>query len=98
MKQRNPSIEILRDSLMFGICLLHSITTAGHNTPWIANALLWCVPCFMFISGWFGIKFYLSKIFILYGTSFYCAIVFVIFDYLFKGSQGGGRKLFDKNL
>ena len=48
--------------------------------PWAANMLLWCVPGFMFISGWFGIKFSFAKVLRLGVVSLYCATVFVLFD------------------
>lgn len=73
---------------MFGICLLHSITHGGHNIAWIANMLSWCVPGFMFISGWYGIKFSIGKVFRLYGISLYCAAVFVVFDSVVLSSVG----------
>lgn len=79
-KERNCSIDVLRCLLIFGICLLHSITQSGHNVRWAANALLWCVIGFTFISGWFSIKFSIYKVLKLYGISFYCATVFVLFD------------------
>lgn len=52
---RNVGIEIYRVSLMFGICVLHSITQGPYNSPLGARLLLWCVTGFVFISGWFGI-------------------------------------------
>lgn len=78
--KRNFVIDVYRVCLMFGICLLHAITQGGHNVSWAGNLLHWCVPGFMFISGWYGIKFSLGKVFKLYGISLYCAAVFVIFD------------------
>lgn len=41
--KRNPSIELYRIALMYGICLLHSITMGNHNVPWAANILCSCV-------------------------------------------------------
>ena len=87
--KRDCSIDAYRVCLMFGICLLHSITQAGHNVAWAANMLSWCVPGFMFISGWFGIKFSIGKVFKLYGISLYCAVMFVAFDGVVSG--GGGN-------
>lgn len=84
--KRDTSIETFRCLLMFGICLLHSITQGGHNVPWASNCLLWCVPGFVFISGWCGIKFSMGKVFRLYGISLYCAVVFVIFDTIANSS------------
>ena len=78
--KRDFVIDVYRVCLMFGICLLHAITQGGHNVSWAGNMLQWCVPGFMFISGWYGIKFSIDKVFRLYGISLYCAAVFVVFD------------------
>ena len=87
--KRDSVIELYRVGLMYGICLLHSISQAGHNVVWAANMLSWCVPGFMFISGWFGMRFSFMKVAKLYGISLYCATVFVIFDAVVSG--GGDR-------
>ena len=87
--RRNYSIDAYRVCLMFGICLLHSISQAGHNVAWAANMLEWCVPGFMFISGWFGIKFSMGKALKLYGISFYCALMYVAFDVVVSGEGAG---------
>ena len=87
---RNKALDFYRCLLMFGICLLHSIAQAGHNTAWAANMLQWCVPGFMFLSGWFGIRFSIAKIVKLYGICLYCAAMFVIVDGV---SHGGGINL-----
>jgi hypothetical protein len=71
---------------MFAIFLLHLITQGGHNMAWAGNILQWCVPGFMFISGWCGIKFSLCKVFKLYGISLYCAVGFVVFEFVTNSS------------
>lgn len=86
--KRNFVIDVYRVCLMFGICLLHAITQGGHNVSWAGNLLHWCVPGFMFISGWYGIKFSLGKVLKLYGISLYCSTVFVVFDSLVHPSVG----------
>lgn len=93
--KRDCSIDAYRVCLMFGICLLHSITQAGHNVAWAANMLSWCVPGFMFISGWFGIKFSIAKVLKLYGISFYCAIMYASFDMVVSGEGGVIEKVFN---
>lgn len=60
--QRNPSIEMLRVFLMLGICVLHAVSHGGNRVPWMGNGLRWCVNGFVFISGWYGIKFLPSKV------------------------------------
>lgn len=72
---REASVEFYRVALMFGICLLHSITFSDHVRPWLANILLSCVNGFVLISGWHGIRFTPSKALRLYGTSLYAALV-----------------------
>lgn len=84
---RNTVIDIYRCLLMLGICMLHAVAQAGHNVPWVANLLSWCVTGFAFISGWFGIKFSVGKLIKLYGISAYCAAVYVGLDEII---QGGG--------
>jgi len=43
--------------LMFGICLLHAVGFGGHGQAWVINILSSCVVGFVFISGWFGVRF-----------------------------------------
>lgn len=80
--KRNIGIETYRVALMFGICLLHSITQgcykAGH--VFFANVLLSCVVGFVFISGWFGIRFRWLKLLKLYGIGVYCALAYGVFS------------------
>lgn len=76
-KPRDTSVELYRVSLMFGICLLHSITFSDHVRPWMANVLLSCVNGFVLISGWYGMRFAPSKILRLYGVALFAAVVAV---------------------
>ena len=73
VKQRNSQVELFRCLLMVGICVLHC-ANANHVT-WLAWMLCPCVVGFVFISGWFGVKFSLSKIVYLYGVQLYCVVV-----------------------
>ena len=88
-RTRNDGIEVLRCGLMFGICLLHAVTQGGHCRAWAANLLTWCVPAFVFISGWFGIRFKGAKVLKLYGVGLYCAVVFCLFDSVCRGAFDG---------
>lgn len=64
---------------MFGICLLHSIEQGWHDIPLISKALRSCVVGFVFISGWYGIRFRPSKLIRLYATAIACgSIVFAV--------------------
>lgn len=81
MNERNPSIELLRCILMFGICLLHTI----GKGPWYieyTSLSLWlmtCVSGFVFISGYYGIQFSISKAFRLYGVSIGAGLSVLLF-------------------
>lgn len=76
MKQRDIAIELYRVMLMFGICLLHAIGQSAEPRAWMQNILASCVVGFVFISGWFGIKFTWMKLAKLYGIGLYCALVY----------------------
>lgn len=88
VKQREANIEVYRVALMFGICLLHTIGFGGYAAPWMQNILSSCVVGFVFISGWFGVKFSCRKLVKLYGIGLYCAMVFGILSVI---GVGGGR-------
>ena len=74
--KRDTAIELYRVMLMFGICLLHAIGNSAEPKVWMQNILASCVVGFVFISGWFGIKFTWMKIAKLYGIGLYCALVY----------------------
>lgn len=86
-KPRDTSVELYRVSLMFGICLLHSISFSDHIRPWLANILLSCVNGFVFISGWYGMRFAPSKVLRLYGVSLFAAIVVVGIGWIETGVE-----------
>ena len=79
---RKTILDAYRCALMFGICLLHAVTQGGYSISMAANLLSWCVTGFAFISGWFGMRFSLRKVLVLYLTSIYCSVAFVAFDKL----------------
>ena len=70
--RRNPSIELFRVFLMFGIVLLHVGRFGENATCFPSNICFMCVPGFMIVSGYFGIKFKLSKVVRLYATAAAC--------------------------
>ena len=76
--KRNVNVEVFRVALTFGICLLHTIVFGGYAAPWMQNILSSCVVGFVFISGWFGVKFSWRKLVKLYGIGLYCSFVFAI--------------------
>lgn len=85
--KRNNSIELLRDLLMLGICVLHSCSLGGYRTNWVCRLLDPCVPCFIFISGYYGIKATPSRIARLIGTAFACVPAIGIVSW-FAGYSG----------
>lgn len=89
VKTRNSNVECMRVTLTFFVCLLHVISQGGYNVPWFANLFHWCVAGFVFISGWFGIRFSLSKLVALLCINIYCSFAFVTFDF-FIGNWSGG--------
>ena len=85
--KRNDSIELLRDLLMLGICILHSCSLGGFSTRWVCRLLMPCVPCFVFISGYYGIRTTPMRIAKLIGTAFACVPAIGIVSW-FAGCHG----------
>ena len=83
-KCRDGAVELYRVALMYGICLLHTVNFGGYQKWWLANVLYTCVVGFVFISGWFGIRFSWMKLAKLYGIGCYCAVISNIFA-IFRG-------------
>ena len=75
MKERNSAIELLRILLTFGIVMIHVVGKGAYSQRWLANLLKICVPGFVFITGWFGVKFSWQKLVKLYAIGAYCALV-----------------------
>ena len=88
--KRNASIEFYRVMLMFGICFLHAVGFGGHGEPWVCNVFASCVVGFVFISGWFGVRFSWGKIAKLYGVGMYAAVVFGILVHVTGMAADGG--------
>ena len=82
MKQRNMSLELMRLCMVFGIVLLHVITQSGYLdaggafTRKFINLLYPCVAGFVFISGYFGIRFSYGKAMRLIGLLVLYVLVF----------------------
>ena len=97
MAKRDGGVELYRAFLMFGICLLHSATMCGHPNVWMQGLLSPCVNGFVFISGYYGIKFRPSKVFRLYGVGLFCAWAAVTLTRWHFGAEcaGTGRYWFD---
>ena len=82
MKQRNMSLELMRLCMVFGIVLLHVITQSGYLevggpfTRKFINLLYPCVAGFVFLSGYFGIRFSWGKVMRLVGLFVFYVLVF----------------------
>ena len=76
-KVRISGIELYRALLMFGICLLHTVSqgNGGVGSAVVCSVLQACVCGFVFISGWFGIRFRPAKLVRLYGVGVFAALV-----------------------
>lgn len=77
---RNGKVELFRCLLMYGIVLLHCVHRFPQIGYWVEQMLLPCVCGFVFITGWFGIRFSLSKIFKIYGVQAYCVLAAAFID------------------
>lgn len=88
---RDNNIELFRALLMLGICVLHAITMCGHPNQWLSGPLSACVDGFVFISGYYGVKFKSSKIIKLDALGIYCVVAGVGASYaVFGGSAISG--------
>lgn len=75
MAKRNDSIEVFRALLMFGICFLHAVSQGDFYCHALVRILCPAVCGFVFISGWFGVRFSIGKILRLYAMGAYAALV-----------------------
>ena len=75
MKKRNASIELYRCILMFGICLIHAIGYYGAEWHWLSSAFMWCVPGFVFITGYYGCQFSFGRVARIYGVALWCLLL-----------------------
>ena len=80
--KRNPSIEVMRCLLMFFIVLYHgcnnkpdSVVCANSVVKLIPWFLFFCTNSFMFISGWFGIRFSWGRVLRFLGMGAFAAVV-----------------------
>ena len=91
--KRNASIELYRILLMYGIVTLHVPYVLGPAFCWENIGLAWCVDGFVFITGWFGIRFSVRKLALLYGTALVSA--FMIEGLAIAFGHGLGDNVFD---
>lgn len=74
--QRDPAIELYRMLLMLGIVTLHTLQCAGLGFSPLARWVEFCVDGFVFISGWYGIRFEWKKVVRLYGLALWCSAIY----------------------
>lgn len=71
---RDYGVELYRVLMMFGICMIHAVGLGGgKGSGWVSSALLSCVCGFVFISGYYGIRFKWIKLVKLYGLAAFAA-------------------------
>ncbi len=81
---REPSIELYRTILMFGICLLHVFGKGAEAYDRIVYLLLFTVDAFVFITGFYGVRFSIKRIVSLLATTMYCLLIVGILNrYIF---------------
>ena len=73
--RQNGGVEVLRVLLMFGITVLHQSAEFGVVRSFIGRLSEVCVVGFVFISGWYGIRFSFAKLVRLYGLGLFAAIL-----------------------
>ena len=96
--KRDSSIEMYRSLLMLGICWLHCCQQGGRfsETMNIYYLMRPAVVGFVFISGWFGIRYSTVKVFKLIGISAVCSMISVcicyrvgvIYDFVYSFTKG----------
>lgn len=77
---RHGSVELLRSLLMFFVvvwhCACHGLWAKLDSFEvWGYSFLMWHVPAFVAISGWFGVRFKPSKFLRLYGLVFLYSVL-----------------------
>lgn len=73
MKGRNAGIEVYRCLLMLGIVIIHATGHCVYKQAWGTQLFDWCVAGFVFISGFFGLKFKPSKCLSLIAIGVWCS-------------------------
>lgn len=69
---RDSRIELYRCLLTWGIVFLHVTGFYASGTMRLSSAFVWCVPGFVFITGYFGSKFSWKKVLKIYGVALWC--------------------------
>lgn len=85
MKQREANIEVYRILLILGICLLHGFSQGAYVYVKTNRIFSLCLTGFVFISGWYGIRFSWKKVLGLILIGWYCRYVGCIVYALLAG-------------
>lgn len=94
MSKRNPAIELYRIFMMFCICYLHTFCQGPYQNIWQSSLLSFAVPGFMLISGWFGIRFSVSKVVRLVSVAVFVSLIVPLI-----GQGGGiGKRSFESGI
>ena len=85
---RKGEVECLRCLLMFFVVLwhgaCHGIWSSNESScAWMYVGLMWHVPAFVAISGWYGISFRWSKFFRLYGLVVFYSLLGYGYEFFF---------------
>lgn len=85
MKRRETNIEIYRVLLILGICFLHGFSQGAYVYVKTSRIFSLCLAGFVFISGWYGIRFSWKKVLGLILIGWYCRYVGCIVYALLAG-------------
>lgn len=77
--KRDYGTDICRAIFMFFIVLQHMAGFTGHNIPWFTNVVSFGVTGFVFISGWYGIRFSIVRLLKLWGVAVWCAVLVFLY-------------------
>lgn len=70
--KRNVGIDLFRCVLVYGICAYHAFYCGEYASGSMSRLWTWCVPAFAFVSGYYGVRFRMSKLLHLYVIALLC--------------------------
>ena len=83
--KRNQAIELLRFFLMIGVVFMHSVGFSSSTNRWHSHIADSCVTCFVFISGYYGIRWKANKAYALLAIGAWCALISTFVGFCFDG-------------
>ena len=84
---RDSRIELYRCLMTWGIVFLHVVRFYAAGAMRLSSAFAWCVPGFIFITGYFGSKFNWKKVLKIYGVALWCYPVTIAIRNLVLGGS-----------